>query len=48
MNLRNAIDNSPMGGTQWSIVILATIINALDGYDILAMAFTANPVQKEF
>jgi benzoate transport len=48
MNIRHAIDTTPMGGFQWYIIGLATLLNALDGYDILAMAFSATSVTAEF
>jgi len=48
MDIRKAIDTTPMSGFQWYIVGLATFLNALDGYDVLAMAFTANAVSGEF
>lgn len=48
MNLREAIDTRPMVGYQWVVVWLCTLLNALDGYDVLAMAFTANAVTQEF
>jgi benzoate transport len=48
MNIRQAIDTTPMGGLQWYIIGLATLLNALDGYDILAMAFSATSVTAEF
>ncbi|MGD7003793.1 MFS transporter [Corynebacterium halotolerans] len=48
MDIRKAIDTTPMGGFQWYIIGLATFLNALDGYDVLAMAFTANSVTEEF
>ena len=48
MDIRKAIDSTPMSGFQWYIVALATFLNALDGYDVLAMAFTANAVSTEF
>ncbi|WP_150539251.1 MFS transporter [Actinobacillus vicugnae] len=47
-NLRQAIDNSPMGGYQWAIVIMAAVMNFLDGFDVLAIAFTATNISKEF
>lgn len=37
-----------MSAYQWVIVALAAFLNALDGYDVLAMAFTATSVSKEF
>lgn len=48
MDIRKTIDSTPMSGFQWYIVGLATFLNALDGYDVLAMAFTANAVSAEF
>lgn len=48
MDIRKAIDTTPMSPYQWYIVGLATFLNALDGYDVLAMAFTANSVTAEF
>ncbi|NUL48423.1 MFS transporter [Cellulosimicrobium funkei] len=37
-----------MGAYQWLIIGICTFLNALDGYDVLAMAFTATPVTEEF
>ena len=37
-----------MSPYQWVIVALAAFLNALDGYDVLAMAFTATSVTGEF
>lgn len=48
MDIRQKIDTSKMSSYQWIIVALAAFLNALDGYDVLAMAFTANPVSEEF
>lgn len=48
MNLRQKIDNSPMRGYQWAIVMMAAIMNFLDGFDVLAIAFTATNISKEF
>ncbi|EFX92489.1 putative transport protein [Actinobacillus ureae] len=47
-NLRHAIDNSPMSAYQWAIVIMAAVMNFLDGFDVLAIAFTATNISKEF
>lgn len=33
---------------QWLIVGLCIVLNALDGFDVLAMAFTANSVTRDF
>ncbi len=37
-----------MSRYQWLIVGLCIVLNALDGFDVLAMAFTANSVTREF
>ncbi len=47
-DLRERIEHAPMGFYQWLIIGICTFLNALDGYDVLAMAFTATPVTEEF
>jgi benzoate transport len=37
-----------MGAGQWAIVALCTLLNAVDGFDVLAMAFTSARVSKDF
>lgn len=48
MNLRERIDTSPMSPYQWVIIGLCVLLNCLDGFDVMAMAFTASPVKEEF
>lgn len=48
MDLRERINASPMSAYQWLIVGIATFLNALDGYDVLAISFTSNQVTEEF
>ncbi|MEX5269620.1 MFS transporter [Kocuria sabuli] len=48
MDIRHQIDASKMSSYQWLIIAVATFLNALDGYDVLAMAFTATSVTEEF
>lgn len=48
MDIRHQIDASRMSSYQWLIIAVTTFLNALDGYDVLAMAFTATSVTKEF
>lgn len=48
MNLRERIDSSPMSPYQWMIIALCVTLNILDGFDVLAMAFTASNVAEEF
>ena len=43
MDLRQQIDIRPMSGYQWLIIGLCTFLNALDGYDVLAISFTSMP-----
>ncbi len=47
-DFRTLIDRTPMSAYQWLIVGVACFVNALDGYDLVAMAFTATPVSEEF
>ena len=47
-DLRARIDASPMRASQWAVVALCTLLNAVDGFDVLAMAFTSARVSKEF
>lgn len=48
MDLRERINTSRMSPYQWTIIGMCVLLNALDGFDVLAMAFTANGVTKEF
>jgi benzoate transport len=48
MQLQERIDASRMSPYQWLIVGLCIVLNALDGFDVLAMAFTANSVTRDF
>ncbi|MFC0323085.1 MFS transporter [Gallibacterium melopsittaci] len=48
MNLRDKISSSPMTAYQWGIVVIAAIMNLLDGFDVLALAFTATAIRQEF
>lgn len=48
MDLRERIDTSQMSAYQWLIVGICTFLNALDGYDVLAISFTSNQVTAEF
>ncbi|STZ76693.1 MFS transporter [Bergeriella denitrificans] len=47
MDLRQKIAESPMSGYQWLVVALAVLLNMLDGFDVLAVAFTAKSIQAE-
>ncbi|AGF73221.1 MFS transporter [Corynebacterium halotolerans] len=48
MDIRQLIDTTRMGGYQWLIIGLAAFLNALDGYDLVAMAFTSQSVSADF
>jgi benzoate transport len=48
MDLRARIDESRMSPHQWVIVGLCVLLNCLDGFDVMSMAFTAHPVSSEF
>ncbi len=47
MDLRETIDKNPMSPFQWFVVIMATIMNLLDGFDVLALAFTATAIRND-
>ena len=46
--LRARIDAAPMSPYQWSIIALCILLNTLDGFDVMAMAFTAGSVGDAF
>lgn len=48
MDIRELIDSSRMTGFQWFIIAIALFINALDGYDMVAMAFASTAVTEQF
>ncbi|MBV6762318.1 MFS transporter [Rhodococcus opacus] len=48
MDLRARIDTSPMRPYQWLIVALCVVLNVLDGFDVMALAFTAKSIGAEF
>lgn len=48
MTLRNALDDGPMTRFQWSIVAVCVLLNMIDGFDVLVMAFTASSVTAEW
>jgi benzoate transport len=43
---RQAIAHGPMGRFQWSAIALCLVVNMLDGFDVLAMAFTAPAIAR--
>jgi benzoate transport len=48
MTLTARIGAAPMSGYQWLIVALCTFMNCLDGFDVMAVAFTGPSVTEEF
>ena len=42
------MDEKPMAGFQWLVIGLCFLINMLDGFDVLVMAFTAASVSSEW
>ncbi|MEP9395666.1 MFS transporter [Gordonia sp. VNK1] len=48
MDLRSRIDAASMRPYQWWVVTLCVVLNVLDGYDVMAMAFTAKSIKTEF
>ncbi len=47
-SVRERIDNASMSPFQWTVVALCVLLNMLDGFDVMAMAFTAKNVGAEF
>lgn len=45
MTLQERINTGHMTTYQWGVVILATTLNLLDGFDVLALAFTASAIK---
>lgn len=42
------VNTRPMNSYQWTIVFMLALMNMLDGYDVLALAFTAHNIKTEF
>lgn len=42
------INDTPMGARQWAVVILMVLLNALDGFDVLASAFAAPGISADW
>jgi len=43
-HLRASVDQRPMTRFQWSVIALCMVLNMIDGFDVLVMAFTASAV----
>lgn len=42
------MDDKPMSAYQWFVIALCFLINMLDGFDVLVMAFTAASVASQW
>jgi benzoate transport len=47
-SLRATLDDGPMRRFQWAAVAVCVLLNMLDGFDVLVMAFTGKSVSTEF
>jgi len=47
VDVREVIDNAPLGGYQVLVITLALLVTMLDGYDILVLSFTAPALAKD-
>jgi benzoate transport len=47
-SLRQSIDEAPMTRFQWGAVAVCVLLNMLDGFDVLVMAFTGPSVSEEW
>ncbi|WP_219417820.1 MFS transporter [Pseudonocardia nigra] len=47
-SLRSALDDGPMSRFQWTAVAVCVLLNMLDGFDVLVMAFTGRAVSTEW
>lgn len=47
-DLREIVDRGPMRGFQYLAVLVCILLNMIDGFDVLVMAFTAASVSREW
>lgn len=48
ITVKEAIDRAPVGGTQAAILLICFLLSAVDGYDLLSMAFAAPPLEEDW
>ena len=48
INLKARVDNGPMVRFQWLAIGICIVLNMIDGFDVLVMAFTAASVSAEW
>ncbi|MFZ2998606.1 MFS transporter [Sphingobium sp.] len=47
-DIRQRLDDAPMGRLQIAAIILCVLLNALDGFDVLAISFASPGIAKEW
>ena len=47
-DLRHVVDQGPMRGFQWVAIAVCVVLNMIDGFDVLVMAFTASSVAADW
>ncbi|MER7106863.1 MFS transporter [Streptomyces sp. NPDC000229] len=47
-SLRAALDEGPMSRFQWGAIAVCVVLNMLDGFDVLVMAFTGKAVSADW
>lgn len=47
MDIRHKIAHNKMTSFQWTVVALTVLLNMLDGFDLMALAFTAKSIRQE-
>ena len=47
-NPREEMNNKTMNGFQWFVIGICILLNVIDGFDVLVMAFTASSVSAEW
>ncbi|MEW2357100.1 MFS transporter [Spirillospora sp. NPDC029432] len=45
---RGRLDGAPMSPLQWTAIAVCVLLNVLDGFDVLVMAFTSDAVSDEW
>ncbi|MFP3515369.1 MFS transporter [Pseudomonas sp. SIMBA_077] len=48
IDLKTTVDNGPMSAFQWLAIGICIVLNMIDGFDVLVMAFTAASVSAEW
>ncbi|CAB5663219.1 4-hydroxybenzoate transporter PcaK [Delftia tsuruhatensis] len=47
-DIRQGLDAAPMGAFRWAAIGVCMLLNMIDGFDVLVMAFTASAVSAEW